>query len=90
MIFDEQLFTRNIISIQDIFAWHVGNISFSNLGLKRNKIVDVLEYWGSYFEKRKKDNWSLLDVKEYDILMQFNSTANLLRDVFSRKVYEYV
>ena len=30
-----------------------------------------------------------MDVKEYDILMQFNSIVKLLRDVLSRKVYEY-
>ena len=34
MIFDEELFTRNIISIQD---WHEGNISFSTFGVKRKQ-----------------------------------------------------
>ena len=30
-----------------------------------------------------------MDVKEYDILIQINSTVKLLRDLLSRKVYEY-
>ena len=63
--------------------------NFQNLGLKGNKIVDVWNIGEAILRSGKKDNWSLVDVKEYDILMQFNSTVKLLRDVLSRKVYEY-
>ena len=38
----------------------------------------------------KIDNWSLVDVKEYDMLMQFHSTVKVLRDLLSRKVYKYL
>ena len=67
MIFDEELFTRNIILIQDIFAENgMRAIShFQNLGLKGNKIV-----WNigeAILRSGKKNNWSLVDVKEYDI-----------------------
>ena len=63
--------------------------NFQNLGLKGNKIVDVWNIGEAILRSGKKDNWSLVDVKEYDILMQFNSTVKLLGDVLSRKVYEY-
>ena len=64
-------------------------LTFNTWGLKENKIVDVWNIGEVILRSGKRDNWRLVDVKEYDILMQFNSTVKLLRDVLSRKVYEY-
>ena len=56
MIFDEELFTRNIILIQDIFAENgMRAIShFQNLGLKGNKIVDVWNIGEAILRSGKK------------------------------------
>ena len=63
---------------------------FQHLGLKGNKIVDLWNIGEAILRSGKKDNWSLVDVKEYEILLQFNSTVKLLRDVLSRKVEYFI